>query len=405
MQGSESTTPPTRPARRREPIFGGLRFWRFDPFSRFAAAVLLGLAVISIVVDIASFVADPDAYAFPEAVTLLGLTAALALTAWRPPAAATVMIGFAILAIGTGVVPESAIALAAVSGFVVRSCSKGFVIAFGVAFLSWLAVAVLLPPVELELRAAPVLTIIAAGSSAIGLFFRIANRRETTLTVELGDRARTSEEAVRLERERIAGELHDIVAHDLTIIAMHARVLDRVQDEEARALSQKAIGDSAHQALIDLRRMLTALYATDRLTAESLDNTVTTDSLASVLDTVAAEFEAAGIATTIDRPAEIRLPRSVDNALGRIARESATNVVKHAASTASVSIVLRITEDRAALSVSNTPPRDSRRMNLPSSGFGLVGMRERAELFGGTFAAGSDDRGWTVAVELPLTQP
>lgn len=409
MQGTEPTASAEAPSRtgraRREPVFGRLRFWEAAPLSRFAAGILLALAVVSIVVDVAGFVDDPGAYSAPEALTLLGLTAALALTAWRPPVAATAMLVVAIAAVGTGAVPESAIALAALTGFVLRSCSRGFAIAYGAAYAVWLGAVGLLPDVGLDVGAVPVLATVALASAAVGFSFRLAGRREQTLAVELVDRVRASEEAVRLERERIAGELHDIVAHDLTIIAMHARVLDRVQDDASRALSQKAIGDSAHQALVDLRRMLNALYLHDGEPDEALDATKETHPLSAVLDAVAAEFEAAGIRTRVDRPAEIRLPRSIDVTLGRIARESATNVAKHAGSTESVVITLEVASDRVMLSVANTPPRDSRRMDLPSSGYGLAGMRKRAEVFGGTFSAGPDGNGWVVIVDLPLTAP
>ncbi|MFF4888716.1 sensor histidine kinase [Micromonospora chersina] len=200
------------------------------------------------------------------------------------------------------------------------------------------------------------------------------------------------------ERERISRELHDVVAHHVAVIAVQAAAAEDVFDaspERARA-ALGAITASARSALTELRAMLHAL-ATD----DGTDPDGPQPGLAQ-LDALADAVRAVGIEVTVDRDAGAEdLPGGVQLSAYRIVQESLTNALRHSRATrAEVSV--RYDDGVLRLAVVDDGTAAPRRPGA-GAGRGIVGMRERARLLGGTLEAGPlPAGGFRVEARLPV---
>ncbi|MEV3929348.1 MULTISPECIES: sensor histidine kinase [unclassified Streptomyces] len=209
-------------------------------------------------------------------------------------------------------------------------------------------------------------------------------------------RAQATEQAVTAERLRIARELHDMVAHNIGIIAIQAGVGSRVMDtqpaETRNALN--AIEATSRETLFGLRRMLGALRQSDQESAP-LDPT---PGLAA-LDQLVGKTAAAGVRVDVRWRGDRRdLPSDVDLAAFRIVQEAVTNVVRHSGTRdCSVTVDYRLDElsvDIVDLGCGGT---------VADSGYGIAGMRERVSLLQGEFSAGPrPEGGFRVAARLPV---
>ncbi|WP_246258585.1 sensor histidine kinase [Amycolatopsis anabasis] len=200
--------------------------------------------------------------------------------------------------------------------------------------------------------------------------------------------------AVAAERARISRELHDVVAHALSVVVLQAQgaqaELDRRPERSREALG--AIVETGRTALSEIRRLLGALGqdAPDwepRPGAERLPRLI-------------ADVRAAGTPVEFHVEGEPRpLPSTVDLAAYRIVQEALTNVLKHAGRAASAAIVMRYAPEALEIEVTD----DGVAAKPPSeTGNGLKGMRERVNVLGGTFEAGPrEERGFAVRATLP----
>jgi signal transduction histidine kinase len=223
-------------------------------------------------------------------------------------------------------------------------------------------------------------------------------RSQRSLTAELAlARERTAHLAVAEERARIARELHDVVAHGLSVIAIQAdgaeAALDRDPALARRPLS--AIRQSAEESLAEMRRLLGVLRE-DGAGADLAPQ----PGLAQ-LPALVERTRAAGVPVTLMVEGEPRaLPAGLDLSAFRIVQEALTNVSKHAAG-APASVQVDWRDDALALRVRDTGTGRDVRVN--GAGHGLVGMRERVKLHGGTLRTGAlPGGGFEVWAELPL---
>ncbi|MCL2465834.1 MAG: histidine kinase [Micrococcales bacterium] len=211
------------------------------------------------------------------------------------------------------------------------------------------------------------------------------------------DRAQTTELAVAAERNRIAREMHDIVAHSLSVIVIQADGgrLAAATDPEAAQRALVTIAETGRAALADTRRILGLLRSTDQADRAPVPETSSVDELVATVR--AAGLDVAHVQTGSPR----HLPPAVGTAVHRIAQESLTNVLKHAG-TGVRAVVSEVWHDSGfRLVVTNTPGASTPKGSA-SPGHGIVGMRERAELFGGTLTAGpADNGGFCVRADLP----
>jgi signal transduction histidine kinase len=206
-----------------------------------------------------------------------------------------------------------------------------------------------------------------------------------------GERAR---EAVAAERARIARELHDVVAHSVSIIALQAGAAEGLVETEPAAAREHmaAVRRTAHEALVEMRRLLSVLRE-DEPTYEPTPAT-------SDLDDLVATAREAGLPVELRREGDFDgLPSGVSLAVYRVVQESLTNVRKHAGSVPTQVLIHR-GPSRVEVSVSNERGPQAA---ANGAGHGLIGMNERVRLYGGTLDAGPDDAGaFTVHASIPL---
>jgi signal transduction histidine kinase len=206
-----------------------------------------------------------------------------------------------------------------------------------------------------------------------------------------------AERAAADERQRIAREIHDVIAHSLAVTMLHltgARLaLWRDPNEAEAALMQaERLG---RESLAEIRRTVGLLAPEGTGTAAPLPT-------AADIPELVREFEAAGLDVEMELRGDPQsLPPAAGLALYRVAQESLANVVRHAPG-APTSISLLIDSDTVRLHVRN---RLAAAVGAPSTdgGQGVRGMRERVTLLGGELRAGPDENGWCVDVELPRT--
>lgn len=337
--------------------------------------------------------------------TLLGaimgtaLVIVIALFAWRPPVAATALVVIMGVAAVFDVSTEYLIGMALVVGLVSATCSPAINILYALTVTAWAVAEGVRPTRVLEPAGVFIILMIGLASFFIGLTIRQQYSRWMRLSEQVEENERELAEQLRRERDLIADELHDIVAHEITIVALHAAVLDRTKDPDTRQLSQTAIREAAVQALTDIRRVLGMVRGEENLTP---DRVPSADTLDATIGAVVKELEMAGIAVSVDVPEEVRLPNASLLALIRVIRESSTNVLKHATGARHVRIALTVQRGWVHLEFSDDSPAAST-AGLPSSGYGIMRLRERFRVFGGTFAAERGRGGWVVNASLPLS--
>jgi signal transduction histidine kinase len=242
--------------------------------------------------------------------------------------------------------------------------------------------------------------------AAVGVLVRrqrLQNRRLEELTLHLErDRNRREQAAVVDERVRIARELHDLVSHALTVVAVHADAAEAAleRNPELTKVSLSTIRGSAHEALTEMRRLLGVLRTRpddggpDGADLEPLPGLAQLPALVE-----RARSSGVGVDVTVEG-SPVPLPHSLDLAAYRILQETLTNAIKHAAG-APASISLRWRPDALEIEVRDDGPGASAPPSPDAQG--LVGMRERVRIHGGTFEAGTaDGGGFAVRAVLPI---
>ncbi|MGW2747191.1 sensor histidine kinase [Streptomyces sp. NPDC001450] len=373
------------------------RDWVVD-FSCFLLAVVLGLAAAQSLSEEAGL---PDSLAVLDQV--LGALACGALWLRRrwpvPLAVAMIPVGFlSNTAGGAGMVVIFALAVHRPFRYV--ALVGGIDLALLPLFY-WLR-----PDPELPYAGVLAFTVLLT-LSLIGWGMFVRSKRQ--LMLSLRDRARRAEtearlraeQAQRLAREAIAREMHDVLAHRLTLLSVHAGALefrpDAPRDEIARAAG--VIRESAHEALQDLREIIGVLRAGE---SDDAAGSRPQPTLAA-LDTLVAECREAGMKVTLDQrvtdPAA--LPASVGRTAYRIAQEALTNARKHAPGT-DVTVQVTGTPGSGLTITVRNPAPESDVPPVPGSGQGLIGLTERATLTGGNLEHGATaDGGFEVRGWLP----
>lgn len=373
-------------------------FWSFHPLGVVAKAVLLVFVAVVLLTDALVRVFNPETEPILSAVVITAITISMALFTWRPPLGTLALACGAGLALLTGVGGEYLLGAALVTGIVSLTCSAALTLVYTIGVLAWSVAEGLRPSGSTNAMGIVVISLLTLASFAVGATIRQQHERWSQMSEQMEQTERAVAEQLRHERDLIADELHDIVAHELTIIALHAAVLDRTDDSQTRVQSQSAIRDAAVQALTDLRRVLGMVRGEENLAPERVP---ATSSLDETLAQVVGELETAGIEVTVERPDEVDLPGATVLGIARVLQESATNVIKHAADARRVTIVLRVENEWVQLSFSDDSPA-GRTAGLPTSGYGIMRLRERFRVFGGSFDARRTVGGWTVTAALPL---
>jgi signal transduction histidine kinase len=214
--------------------------------------------------------------------------------------------------------------------------------------------------------------------------------------------------ALVAERARIARELHDIVAHAVSLMVLQIGAARAVLDTRAGQAREPLLAAerAGRQALEELQRMLGLLRLEESIDRFEHGETRSPTPDLAMLPELAAQVTASGIDVRLRVVGdEVELASGVSQSAYRIVQEGLTNVIKHAAAKRA-DVVLTYTDESLRIEVGDDgqpagQPARGRRAGLPSSGAGLLGLRERVSLYGGTFSAGRCNGGWLLRAELP----
>ncbi|UNK70102.1 histidine kinase [Microbacterium sp. H1-D42] len=379
---------PFGPLTRDDP--GRLRLTRGERLTTLERVVMLAFLVVLMVLDIFGVIFTPGTDVTGSVLSVTA-TAVFVLYLWWP-ATATAVLGL-VFAVSVVAGKDSVVLFAAAvaAGMVMRLGGTAHVLLYGAGFLVATAI------VAFDDTGDPVnvgiYLLFAAVAGAIGFALRLASARGDNLERQLAKSAEQERQAVLAERRWIAGELHDSIAHHLTVVALHVQMLD---DPSVSKESQDAIRIAARKAMADLRFVIDLADDAPRSTA------VQTGDLDTAITEASAEIEAAGHNVVVEGSStDERIPRIAEIVLARIVRESTTNILKYAGPG---DVIVRVdTDDDTVALTMLSPLAATPRRNLSSSGTGLNRMAERVIGANGEFASGVEGEHWRVAARLPVT--
>ncbi|MEU7476112.1 histidine kinase [Lentzea sp. NPDC042327] len=225
--------------------------------------------------------------------------------------------------------------------------------------------------------------------AALGAVWAIGYTTRLRRSMIEREASRQAEQALADERLRIARELHDVVAHNLSLIAVQAGNAAHVRSPEHAYSALQVISETSRAALTEMRGLLGVLRSdADLAPSPGLDG------LADLAD----RASLAGVRVALEVTGGTVVPEGIALSAYRIVQEALTNVVKHAAP-AACTVLVRITAEAVVVDVTDDGPG----VRELGTGHGLVGMRERVAVYGGTFSAGQrEGGGFRVHAELPI---
>jgi signal transduction histidine kinase len=394
-----------RRRRRLRPALAPLLWW--------AGTSLFALGMLFFNVGVAA-----TEFAVPPVIALVagfGQSAALVLIRIRPTeATALQLVSVAVLgvAIPSGAGPTwpltaaGAIILIAHVGLTTARTDRRTAVATFWAIELVLLLVMLLDPREREVSDWLPIMILYPVFAGLALGGVLIGRRWREVRRELADarrdvEAEQSQRAVAEERTRIARELHDVVAHNMSVIHMQATSASyRLKNLDPAAKAEFAqIAAGARSTMREMRQLLAVLR--DESADAELAPVPGLDRLAELVESAAR----AGVPVEVHEAAgTVVLPESVAVAGYRIVQESLSNIIRHAPG-ARTRIDLDLEGPDLMLSIVNeAAARPAEPMEAPGrDGHGLAGMRERAQLVGGTLESGPrDDGGYSVVARLPI---
>lgn len=249
------------------------------------------------------------------------------------------------------------------------------------------------------------LVVITIAVNVFGMY--VGSRRELLWTLRERARQAEAEQELRVgrarasERERIAREMHDVLAHRISLVTMHAGALAYRTDlppEQVRETAQ-LIQLKAHEALADLRQVLGVLRSPDGVGDRPQPTYGDLDALIAE-----ASVNGSTIDFASDLPDDLQPPDQVGRTAYRIIQEALTNARKHAAGAHVKVRVSGSPENGLEVVVTNATRVGVLGMPVtPGAGLGLVGLRERAELAGGTLTVHSEPSRFVLRCWLPWT--
>ncbi|WP_418361500.1 histidine kinase [Streptomyces gilvosporeus] len=250
----------------------------------------------------------------------------------------------------------------------------------------------------------PFMVLLVAGPVLLGLYAKarrmvVDGLREKAERLEREQRLLARQARIE-ERTRIAREMHDVVAHRVSLMVIHSGTLEvDPENSEKTVRTAELVGGIGRQALEELRQVLGVLRTDDegdesapRAPQPTLDD----------VSVLVEQSRAAGMRIELTRSGTVRpLDASCERTAYRLVQEALTNVHKHAPG-AAAHVELRYTADTLQVTVENEAGPDTPSAGLPSGGHGLIGLGERVTVLGGTFEAGArPDGGFRVAAVLP----
>ncbi|HJX77972.1 sensor histidine kinase [Glutamicibacter sp.] len=238
----------------------------------------------------------------------------------------------------------------------------------------------------------------------------IFNLRERNLSAirQMEEGREQNRVAIERERKNIARDLHDIVAHDITVVAMQSKAAKFANSGQAAIDAIDIIAKLSTETLHDLRLMLNVLR-TDGTMSDSSGGSddkpaATTVYAVQGLEIFTQRLKESGFSVTSHTDEKIsELPRSAQTALYRVMQEATTNIIKHGKREGSCGLRLEISGSNAILEMTNQMPKSKpNKSDLPVGGIGLIGMQDRMNAFGGRFNAEVVDGRWVLTASIPF---
>lgn len=221
------------------------------------------------------------------------------------------------------------------------------------------------------------------------------------------DRKAAAERAVANERLRIAREMHDVVAHGMSLITVQAaaarEIVDTRPDDAARLMH--SVETTGRNSLADMRRMLGVLRNDEPSETNGHRSEMTPQPSLDDLGTIIAHCNEAGTPTGLDVSGDRRqLAPGLELAAFRTVQEALTNAVKHGGEAATASVALHYDDAELHITVTDTGRGAAAGLSQATGGHGLIGMRERIELYDGRLMTGPrPGGGYEVRASLPLS--
>ncbi|MET0662827.1 MAG: sensor histidine kinase [Ilumatobacteraceae bacterium] len=277
-----------------------------------------------------------------------------------------------------------------------------------VAILLFASVSVLDTPNGFSYLTALSMGAFLSGAAGAGLLIRNRERifvdTERRAAAAEADRLAEAERAVARERSRIAREMHDVVAHGMSVVAVQAAAGQEIvrNDPDKAAVIFATIEAVGRESLTELRRMIGALRDEVDLDASLSPQPGIRDIAAAV-----AQSSATGVATDLQIEGSQRaLAPGIELAAYRIVQEALTNVRKHGGASASATVRIAYGEHDLAVEITDDGRGAATLLSGVGTGHGLIGMRERVDIYGGEFTAGPRaGGGYMVRAVLPIGSP
>lgn len=245
--------------------------------------------------------------------------------------------------------------------------------------------------------------IITIGVGAWGMF--TGTRRQLLATLQERARRAEAEQGLRVEqarqqeRGRIAREMHDVLAHRMSLLSVHAGALEFRPDAPPEDVAHAAgvIRQTAHEALEELRTVIGVLRV-DELTADGEPNAAAQPAppqpTLAVVPSLIADWREAGAHIDLDAQVDLAgVPVAIGRTAYRVVQEGLTNASKHAPATRVTVWISGEAGDALTVEVSNPLPVGGPVSGIPGTGLGLIGLHERTDLAGGEFHAALDPVG------------
>lgn len=366
--------------------------------------VLVTIMVISV-----TFTADPaHPYQPPSALSIaLSVTAAglLLMRRRRPIIIAIAMVGLFVVGSvwardhNPGLLLAVTIAIAGL--FYRRGMDVGIPVAIGALIAMEVATWHFVGAVFTYHMLHPIFSVAFAGAAGDSVRMHRRYIKAITDRAIRAEQTRESEAARRVteERLRIARDLHDTVAHQISVISLNAGVASQMMEKHPQQARESlaTVRNAARSVLTEIGNLLEHLRSTEAGGAGELDTTPQPS--ISHIDGLVAKFSQVGMRVVVQKPDDLdRVPAAVGRVAYRIVQEALTNAYKHGDNTHAV-VDLRLKDSALTITVTNPA---SPQPETTGQGFGLIGLQEQAASVRGTIAAGLVDDDWRVTATLPF---
>lgn len=381
-------------------------FNRTSPLPVWLRVTLVLFAAIALFDDLRAL--EPEDHAATSTVLVAAQMilsyGSLALVAWRPGVASTVLLVPLVLALFTHSYAFTLICAVIVTIATVSMLPRTLTLVYSLVLATWTITAVVVESTTdaLWLMGTPLVVGVVIGVAL--RFFVIQHRENKTRLRSIEAAHQQLREQERLE---LARDLHDVVAHELTLVTMQAAGSHRQNDPAVLHETISTIENAARSGLQELRTLLHILRESPGAVSRNENSSgLTTGSLENLLDSLSASLTAAGFSVTVNTLDGFdTLPTTVRGTAARILQEASTNIIKYAP--AGSACLLSLTRDANSVMVrtenelqhSRGPEYGEHPM---TSGYGLHGIQERVALLNGDVTYGPQDGRWVLDVRIPF---